>query len=465
MSERTIVVVDSTIDAPVLIKLDRAPKKILAENKFAPFACDPDQMPSWANPAAVLEYGKCIQTALLAHPAISKALDQVLGTAPQEIHALFFLLKTDEAERFYWEALCSPKGEFLALDHRWPIVRMADSSIDRERANKAFRAPLKITAVLSALGIKAETEWQKLKQAMQPAVSKGFAIQLTVVVGEEALHDQIKAEIKAKKVVNTTVKLLSDNLQLESVINQSEPHILHFFCHGQASHGNAQIELGSVQDWAAESATSSVIVNVDDLLNLPAFNEVWLVTLNCCEGGKATDRLHSMAHQLVANGIPAAVGMLEPIDALDAHEFCAGFYQALLQQLQTKVKRAKAGAEIEVDWSQALRDARAKLVQRHANDPKNNRQWTLPALYVQPDRFQFRLVAKPGSTRTGDDKGPPPPDLVALQKMLLRANEVADFLRSLPPNTPAAVRQKALALLADIPPELRPDAEGKFKHG
>ena len=37
-----------------------------------------------------------------------------------------------------------------------------------------------------------------------------------------------------------------------------------------------------------------------------------------------------MAHALVAGGVPAAVGMIEAIDAADAHEFASVFYPALL---------------------------------------------------------------------------------------------------------------------------------------
>jgi hypothetical protein len=49
--------------------------------------------------------------------------------------------------------------------------------------------------------------------------------------------------------------------------------------------------------------------------------------------------------------------------------------------------------------------------------------------------------------------------------MLQRAQEVADFLRTLPVDAPGAIRQRALALLDEdpaVPPDLRPDAFGKF---
>jgi hypothetical protein len=58
-----------------------------------------------------------------------------------------------------------------------------------------------------------------------------------------------------------------------------------------------------------------------------------------------------------------------------------------------------------------------------------------------------------------------PTGMAALQAMLQRAQEVADFLRTLPIDAPGSIRTRALALLDEeppVPPDLRPDMFGKF---
>ena len=68
--------------------------------------------------------------------------------------------------------------------------------------------------------------------------------------------------------------------------------------------------------------TGSLLLSIDDLQNMGALNDVWLVVLNCCESGRAEENTHSIAHMLVANVVPAAIGTLEPFDVSDADELC-----------------------------------------------------------------------------------------------------------------------------------------------
>jgi len=111
---------------------------------------------------------------------------------------------------------------------------------------------------------------------------------------------------------------------------------------------------------------------------------------------------------------------------------------------------AQNGQDGEVDWAATLHPSRSALSQRHLDDPKNNRQWALPVLYVRPEPF---LVRVGGPAAIPDEE---------LRAMRERAEEVAAALRALPPETPAAVRGQLLAIVDDVPDWMQPNAQGEF---
>lgn len=481
MNDRTIVSLepstvsqDGELKEVVFFRLLRTPAAIPGAEVLRPFEVNVQTLPSWAAPAAVQAHGKQIFDALCKHPAIETALSNVLSTPHGQTHSLFFHLVSDDAERLHWEALCDADGNFLALDGRWSVARMADSTVERPLLQRReFVAPLKIVAFLSALGISARTEWRRLKEAVTQARDEGLAIELSVYVGEEELLTEIQTEIGQGTLSNTQVDVVRSSGDLEAAVRRVQPHILHLFCHGMSSHGMSRIELASMQDWLTGSADSSLKISIDEMLNIPALENVWLVTLNCCEGAKvAADdgaasahrgKLHSMVRQIVARGVPAAIGMLEPIDASDAHEFCGGFYSSLFEQVRATIENTASGSETVIDWEQALRRARKNVVDRHSGDPVMHRQWTLPALYVQMERFRLIVLKEMGGGgENGADSGAGLPGMELLQRMMDKAKEVARALQALPPETPDTVRQQLLALLADVPESLRPNKFGAF---
>jgi hypothetical protein len=156
-----------------------------------------------------------------------------------------------------------------------------------------------------------------------------------------------------------------------------------------------------------------------------------------------------MAHSLVASGIPAAIGSLEPIDAADAHDFSTYFYPTIFSNLRKILADNPDGKSSELEWAEALRSPRTGLCERHNNDPGNYRQWTLPVLYVRPEPFYVKRAA------VGIDSED-------LRLMKIRAETVAGALRALPPDTPEEVRTQLLALLKDFPDSLKTDRFGNF---
>ncbi|MBE2236864.1 MAG: CHAT domain-containing protein [Caldilineaceae bacterium] len=462
---RIVVTLQPTFDGGTQVKLDKATANFPQGQLAAPFVCPTPTTTTWAVPNAVMQHGRDLRQALAQHPAIAQMLQMLALAPPATVTPIYFYLQAPEAEQLYWEALYDDaQGIFLALDLRWPIGRIADAlATQPAQTFYKFDGRLRMAVVLSALDAPAAVEWQNLRLAIDAVRAQGLPVDVLLLVGEEALHDDIEAELATGALSGVTVKLLEATVdKLESALDEFQPHLLHFFCHGAVNHGISRLEVATALDWASGAEVSSLVLPVEQLIALPSMRQVWLVVLNCCQGGAATDQLHSMAHALVARGAPAVVGMLEPIAATDAHRFCAGFYPALLREISQALGQSNAASPVPIEWSLPLRAARIQL---HAGvDPKNERTWALPVLYARPELFQVvradKQAAAPGQSMPGTPKG-----VASLQAMLQRAQEVADFLRTLPVDAPGAIRQRALALLDEdpaVPPDLRPDAFGKF---
>jgi hypothetical protein len=462
---RIIVTLQPTFDGGTQVKLEKATANFPQGQLAAPFVCQPPTTATWTVPDAVMEHGRTLRQALAQHPAIAQML-QLLAMAPAtQVTPIYFYLQAPEAEQLYWEALYDDaQGVFLALDLRWPIGRIADALATQPALPfYKFEGTLRLAAVLSALDVPAAVEWQNLRQGIDAARAAGLPVEVLLLVGEETLHDAVQAEIAGGALTGVTVKLLESTVdKLEATLDAFKPHLLHFFCHGAVDHGVSRLEVATALDWAAGVDVASLVLPVEQLIALPAMRQTWLVVLNCCEGGAATAQLHSMAHTLVARGAPAAVGMLEPIAAADAHRFCAGFYPALFREIGQALAQSSSALPAPIEWSLPLRAARIQI--NGGVDPKSERTWALPVLYARPELFQIVRADQPAVT-PGQPAPAAPTGMAALQAMLQRAQEVADFLRTLPIDAPGSIRTRALALLDEeppVPPDLRPDMFGKF---
>lgn len=442
------------------VSIRRTPATIPGAEMLGPFDCPLAQMPAWTTPDAVRAHGATIWSRLAAHPPVLGALEYALATA-QEVRPIYFLVNATEAERLSWESLYDGRDNFLALDRRWPIGRIAEPIVDQTGPPLEFAPPLRLMAVLSALQVDATRQWQKLRAAALNARANGLDIAIKVVVGQEELQDAIQAEIAAGTLAGTTVHPIPlDLYAFDDLLSGFEPHILHFFCHGVVGFGSAELQLGTVNDWAQEAAVGSLKLPVADLRPMAALRRVWLVVLNCCSSGESVGELHSMAHDFVANGVPAAIGMSEPIGAADADTFTEGFYDALIPQLCEALGSENGDRHVEIEWSLTMHRPRRQLVAAHNNDPGNARQWLLPTLYTRLEPFRV-LLRRPASTLLQE----PTVDPNAAAQRWERAKAVAGMLRALASDTPMATRLEIRDLLADLPAALQPDAYGRFPTG
>lgn len=380
-----------------LVELQRAPN-VADYGNMEFFECDPAALPRWDVPNAMRDYGKALMTKLLgAHPMVKKAIEGALELGPADDCPIFIYLKgVVDAEQLCWEALCDDKDRFLALDKRWQVARMADSPGQPLKEPVEFRLPVKVMAILSATGVDAAPEWEPFYKAVQDARTAGLPIRVDAVIGHEPVFDKVKDAIEGDNQL--TCAPLTNQIDLFNRMDNFGPHIIHFFCHGSAQYGRPRLELANFND---SPPNSSVFLSVDALLNTQGVRNAWLVMLNCCEGGAATREVHSLTYSLVSQGVYAAVGMLEAVDALDAHEFCKYFYPAIFGRLKEIAQHIEAGSVEPLDWVSALHAPRVALRDRHQNS-ELAREWALPVLYVQPKAWQVHMPV--GSAQPSEDE-------------------------------------------------------------
>ncbi len=430
----------------MLLKLVRAPMLINQPTDWRTFSCDPGLLPALAAPtaASVRKYGQAILGHLNSHPGVMEALNAAMATVHPGRCPIYFRVEIGLPEMVYWETICDAAGSFLALDRRWPVGRVAESRIAQESRWHTFQQPLKMMAFLAAAGVDATPEWESLEKAVEEARKSGVCVEVVAYVGQTVLHDAIAQKIAAGTLKGVEVRPMPDRLpDIEDSIAGWRPHILHFFCHGHTGHGVAQLQLANFNDELLGSPAGTTVLRLSDLEAIAARRDidVWLIVLNCCVGALPVDGLPSMARTLVSAGIPAVVAMAEPVAAADAHEFTKSFSRSLLESLAKQLATAQPNSPINVEWATLLSPPRCALRDRHG-DPADHRFWALPVLYVRSEPFAVALV--------DDDKR-------------RRVDVVAGLLRSLPPDSPPELRAGLLAILADIPPALRPNAMGAFE--
>lgn len=447
---------DTAGETMLMVKAERAPFMVPAAMQFRRFKLSAETLPAWGVLNAVRERGRMVREELRSHPGLSAILDSLATTPPGQVTPIYLKLAEGEAEQITWETLCDQNDQFLALDRRWPIGRISDPMSGQNRPPPVLRTPVKLLAVISAYGIASQKrEWEMLRDAAQAARAAGLEVRLKLLVGDAQTHAAVKAAIdggldwvELSHVESTGARVIQD-------IVGWAPNVVHFFCHGWTGSTPADqaIELATASDYAAGSG-GSVRIRARQLADMSStLDNPWLLTINCCSGGEATDELQSIAHQVVSAGFPAAVAMIEPVAAGDAHEFTRAFYRSLLEQLRRAAVALTQQTQVDFEWVQALHDARTSICALHNDDAPNAREWALPALYVRGvDAMPFLR--------------PPPAvseDEAANYK--LQARVVANWLAKMRDETSEerrlAVMQKALV---DVPEIYWPNADGDFGH-
>jgi CHAT domain len=345
---------------------------------------------------SVDDIGAYLTKALYSHPAVAKALHELLN-AGDEDHRPLLLRISPEAEEIPWETAFA-NGSFLALDQRWSIARMSQQ--DRSGgAERDFQPPLHVMLILAANGVDATQEWEKILAALQTA---RFPAMVTAIVAQRELREKIAAT--KEKNIKIHAEMVPEGRGLIDVIRdaQPSPNLLHFFCHGAVDPGKSPY---------LSIATAPTLIGTGNPVTLYARDipmdvlgdQLWLITLNCCRGAQSQGGAASFVFSLIRAGVPAVAGMRRPISDTDANVFSESFYRSLMRLL---APAAVAGATVEVDWTQTLYDARAALCVAHMPEKSEKtwieeavaiREWTNPVLYLGGQRFVLRGRPAPPS--------------------------------------------------------------------
>jgi hypothetical protein len=289
-------------------------------------------------------------------------------------------------EALPWEALCNSAGNFLALDTRWPVARIAGNQ-STVPIDRAFSVPFKVMAVLSAAGVSAQQQW---KAFYTPFKTSPVPLALKVLVSEEKLFRAVK-RLRDNRI---DLDYLAQKSQLLETIKAFNPHVLHFFCHGSMT-GGGHLELATRSDWARDSNVGSIAIEPLDFRQVAVMGtDIFVVTLNCCQGAAPLDDVRSLALSLVYQGFPAVIGMREAIASDDAHTFSEALYPALMGEIEGCVA---GGADLTSDtWVKTLHKPRNRLAEGHSHGQTlsaaaaNCKQWTLPVVYVRPEAFSLK---------------------------------------------------------------------------
>jgi hypothetical protein len=313
---------------------------------------------------------------------------------------IFFRLDSPAAENLPWEALWHrTQNCFVALQEPWPIARLSSLG-QRPSTISTVEPQLKILAVLAAARgngpepVDAMGEWQEMWKALSQS-PHARRVRIYVIYCQDEVRDAL--ETLADPRVSFS-PLRSDD-SLKSAVDTLSPNIIHFFCHG-SSDGTRRLELARPSDYDG-GGPGTVRLAPSDLVGLGA-PSVWLMTLNCCQGGQATGGLHSMAADVAKNGIPAVVAMRESVDFRKAHVFAGAFYAHLVNALGAYLPsavQAEAGETFEISeetWVNAMHPPRKALSNPQ---PDQNPCCTLPVVYEQDGPLMLKAQPRSSSLR------------------------------------------------------------------
>jgi hypothetical protein len=420
----------------------------LADGRVRPFQCTADDPEFQALNHAVLDgssvklAGERLFAALGTHPDVGQYLQTALQTeAGNRYPVLIALTALVGPEALPWEALCSPAGDFFGLDERFSLARTVPRK-DAVSTVCELEPPLRIAAVLSCLDISAAGELDALRAAIKKVGTDH--VRLLVVASEEELIVKLRAEMEEKTAPELSgVELIPPELSdLQDLIADFKPHLLHFFCHGSRQ-GSPHIALALKSDWrAAPPRTSSLGVEAADFRKFKRDTDdtPWLLVLNCCEGAAvgAEADTHSLTFSVAQAGVSAAVvGMREPVSSDTANLLTKALYTKLLTDLTERFNEAAESVK-SLDWPCLVVAARDRLARARpglvlSEAAASTKEWTLPVVYVRPQEFSLKV--RP--TRVVDEE--------AARVARLEIQMLLELLVKMTPDQAPALRDEAKA--------------------
>jgi hypothetical protein len=410
--------------------------------------CDPERAPFSdlaAEPATshgeldnelVKSVGRKVFESLSQHPGVLHAIDQAANAGPGEAWPIFIETSAIVSESLPWEVMYHPTAEFLCLDPRWPIARITGGGRS-ERIAPYFDPPLRIAAILGAADCDATPEWEALRGAVD---ASGLPCQVTLFLAQDEVARFVQAQgngwVDVRRIPDTNEDLVDALVGLR-------PHFLHVFCHGSATSGYLEIATRNLIDLGKPP----LYLAAQELGRLT--DVVWLITLDACEGAAPAVDVHSFAYSLVKDGLPAAVGMREPINSGDASVFCGAFYKETLAYLAGNLN---PGKDVGLPWPVFMRAPRSALCKRHPGPlgvkAARHKEWTLPVLYQRPEPFHVRVVRMDPAVSPEERS-----------RLFAEMNMLRKLLEGLHPDTPARVRDGLKENIVALEEQLSPNGQ------
>jgi hypothetical protein len=395
-ARRTAFMIDEAFDA-------------IAPGEFYPLQCtakDPEFLNLTGAPPRnserVKRAGEKLYGSLIAHKDVEKffALTSAVpaATGQPKVFPLYIRIETPEAEDLPWETLWEKYKTFMVLDPqgRWPIARLASMSKPPEPLHKNIGEGLRLVVVIAAASENGLNEWQSISQAFE---SLKVPLEVLALVSEDATKTAIaNAAIALQAAVPTRkiqVEYVGDNATtFVDRLRSYMPNMVHIFCHGLAV-DRPELELETRSDRLAKNPQGTIRLRSADLEPLASLDSLWLLVLNCCQGVKTAPQLHSIARDMVAQGVPAVVAMRESIHVDDAHLFADHFYPDLFTQLnaifgaRNRNPRPPTVLFPEILWVRAAHKARRELSSARNRIPEAWAEWTYPVVYINRDKLHL----------------------------------------------------------------------------
>jgi hypothetical protein len=386
--------------------------------------------------------GGSLAALLTNHPAVKGALTAALAAnvdAPPS--PLYFDVRAPAADALLWEALfVGPPVGFCALDHRWPIGRIA--SVRRELDVRVFVPPLRIVAVLAANGRRGLPQFKALLAAVSATRPDGTVpVTLHVIVSEDEVFDAATAAAAADGRVSVE-RIAGSEPAIARQIAAALPHVLHVLSHGGTSGGVWSLFLATPGDDRPDADPmhrGSVTLRAATLTRALQPSNPWLVVLSACATAAVPGDGPALANELASSGVPAVVGMRRMVDLTAMNRFCAEFYPQVLALVDGQLSLGRGAS---VDWAAALTDPRTVLSD---GNPCATDAWTDPVLYAQNQPLQVVMTQVPASRAPAA-----PPDVITLAE---RQGELArwrSFLSTLDASTPQDVVDEVRTMIAKL---------------
>jgi hypothetical protein len=375
-------------------------KSDATKSPFADLAAKPLQQ------GAVEQVGAELFKALRSHPAVLQQLDATLNDGQLAgVVTIGLQVESDRADSFPWEALFGG-NEFLALDRRRPVVRVVGPKVIDLNKLYIFQPPLRMAIVLGASGsqsgsqISSRDEWDSIARSLA-SVKPPLLLPMDVLVF--AAETDLEVDIK-KFGPPVRTEIIKNQTQLTRLLREFRPNILHFFCHG-ASTDRPHLRISSAADWDS-AQDGSIILEAETLrADVDPKQETWLVALNCCEsagnGAAQSLEVRNLSATLIRKGFPAVLGMRDRVDASHARLLTEQFYQDAFEYFGNLTEDNQFH---DIEWGSLLVSGRKRISDFCAPAPKpnsaaDNKEWTIPALYIRTDSFQVkRMDPKPTLT-------------------------------------------------------------------